>query len=104
MQEVATPKDDYGHNLDFVCQDSDKETYDLTGYTVTLKLWRPATSGTLFLEEECAIDDVAAGTCHYVVQEGDFDEAKTYVGELELTATGKVESMIPVRIIVTESG
>jgi len=109
MQEVVTPKGDYGHDLNFTCQDSAGTVYVLTDYTVTLKLWRPATPGTLFLEGECDIDVAASGTCHYTVQDGDFEEAKTYAGELELTETveeeiTKVESMIPVRVIVTESG
>jgi len=104
MQEVVTPKGDYGHNLNFTCQDSDGDAYNLTNYTVTLKLWRPATHDTLVLDEECTPDDEASGTCHYTVKSGDFDTAETYAGELELTATGKKESMIPIRLIVTESG
>lgn len=104
MQEVVTPKGDYGHNLNFTCQDNSGTAINLSGYTVTLKLWRPATPGTLVLDKECTIDVAASGTCHYTVQNEDFDTAETYAGELELTATGKVESLIPVRVIVTESG
>jgi len=104
MEELTTPKGDYGHDLNFTCKDADDSVINLDGYTVTLKLWRPATPGTLVLEEECTIDVAASGTCHYTVQNGDFDDAVTYAGELELTATSHKESLIPIRLVVTESG
>lgn len=107
MEELTIPKGDYGQNLNFTCKDADDNAINLDGYTVTLKLWRPATPGTLVLNEECDIDVAASGTCHYTVQAEDFDDAVTYIGELELTksgGSGHKESHIPIRLIVTESG
>jgi len=104
MQEVITPQGDYGHYLYFTFQDADGDAVIITGYTMILKLWRPATPGTLFMEEECEIIDGASGTLKYLVQDGDFDDALTYVGEVEKTSGSVVESSMPVRVIVTESG
>lgn len=104
METITVPKGDYGYNLAFTVTDADGAAYNLTGYTVTLKLWRPMKPGTLVLSKACTIDVAASGTCHYTVASGDFATAKTYAGELEATATGKVESVKKFRLVVTESG
>ena len=104
MEEIIVPKGDFGYNINFTVTDANDDAYDLTDYTVTLKLWRPSNPGTLILEEECTIDVAASGTCHYTVQSGDFDTTTTYAGELEATATGKEESVKKFRLVVSESG
>lgn len=104
MEELTTPKGDYGHYLEFTFQDNDGNAENITGYTMILKLWRPATPGTLFLEQECEIVNGEAGTLKYLVREDNFDEAKTYVGEVEKTSDNVIESAMPLRLVVTESG
>lgn len=104
MEELITPKGDFGNNIGTSLKDAAGDAVNLTGKTVTLKLWRPAAPGTLVLNEACSVDDPVAGTWHYAVQEHDFDIATTYVGELEITASGVKESSKSIRLVVTESG
>lgn len=104
MQELTTPQGDYGHYLFLTFTDNDGVAVDITDYTMIMKLWRPATPGTLVLEEECEIISGPAGTLKYLVQEGDFDDALTYAGEIEKTGESVCESSMPIRLIVTESG
>ena len=104
MDTIVIPKGDYGFNLSFAITDANGDAFDLTGYTVALQLWRPATPGTLALDEDCTIDVAADGTCHYTVQVEDFDTAETYAGRLLCTASGKEERVKPLRVVITESG
>ena len=104
MQRITIPKSDYGFDIDFTVQDSSGSAYDLTGYTVTLKVWSPGVPGTLLIDDSCTIDDASSGTCHYSVSSGDFDTVGIYHGELELTQAGIVESTEVFGITVSESG
>ena len=104
MDSITIPKNDYGWNLDFTCKKFDGTIKTLTDYTIKLKMWRPGTSDTLLLNASCTIDDAAAGTCHYTIQENDFDTKGRYYAELELTKTGIVESVETFIIAVVESG
>jgi len=102
--QYSVPLNDYGYNLAFTVYESDQETvYALTGYTVTLKVWAPGDEATLIVDAECTVTDAAAGTCTYLVQDGDFAAIATYYGELELAKAGVVESTQPVWLLVRES-
>ena len=104
MDLIAISQGDYGYNLDFSITESDGSVRVLTDYTVTLKMWKPGAKETLLIDGGCEIDDEEAGTCHYAVQDGDFDTRGRYHAELELTKTGIVESTEPFIIAVVESG
>jgi len=84
---VAT--DDYGYSIPFVVQDSTATAFDITDYTVTLKVWAPSDPTTYIIDETCTQDTPASGTCHYTTADGDFDTAGTYLGKLLLTKTGE---------------
>jgi len=90
--DITIPRGDYGFDLDFTIQKDDETPYVLTGYTITMKVWPPDVSGSPILSEACTPDVEASGTCHYTVQNGDFDNAGDYLIEIELTQDGKVES------------
>jgi hypothetical protein len=104
MESLTIPKDDYGYNLDFTIQKADGSEKVLTGYTIKLKMWKPGIPGTLLLDGTCTIDDADAGTCHYTIQEDDFDTKGRFHAELELTKAGVEESTEPFIIYVVESG
>ena len=104
MADLIIPKDDYGYNLAFTVVDSDGDAYNLSGYTITLKVWKPGTPGTLVVEGSCDITVAASGTCTYTIADGDFDTDAQYKMELELTKTGKVESTKNYDILVESSG
>lgn len=90
--DITVSVGDKGYNLDFDVQKSDGSVYDLTDYTVTLKVWYKYSSGTLLMSGACSIDDAPNGDCHYTLQAGDFDVVGDFLWELELTKTGVIES------------
>jgi hypothetical protein len=104
MTVLTVVKGDYGYYLNFTVQDSAAVAYNLSGYTVKFKVWAPSTPGTLVLNGTCAVVVAANGTCRYLVTNKDFLYRRTYVGELELTKTGVVESTKHFIIEVKESG
>lgn len=104
MQKVTVPRGDKGFNLSFTVKDASSSAYSLSGYTVKLKAWTPGSTSSLAVNASCSVDSSAAGTCHYVVQSGDFDSVIRYHAELELTKASVAESTQPFTITVTESG
>ena len=104
MAVLTIPKSDKGFYINFTVQDSAGVAYDLTGYTIKLKVWSPGISGTLLLTGTCNIVNATAGTCRYLIAATDFTIIGTYLAELELTKTNVVESTEPFRITVVESG
>ena len=100
--DLTIPKGDFGYYLNFTVQDSANVAYNLTGYTITLKVWRKDIPG-LLISGDCAIVVAADGTCRYLVVIGAFNQAGTYQAELELTKSGVVESTDNFEIEVEES-
>ena len=103
MASIEIPKGDKGYNVNFTVKDAGGNAYDLAGYTVTLKVWKPGSPASPVVSGVCAVDDAAAGKCHYTVQEGDFDEVGQYYAELEMTQAGIVESTRTYTLSVVES-
>ena len=103
MADLRIPQGDKGFNLAFTVKNSAGTAYNLDGYTVTLNVWKAGIPGTLILAEACTIDVAASGTCHYVVQSGDFDIRGKYKMELELTKTGITESTENYDLTIEES-
>jgi hypothetical protein len=104
MSDLIIPQSDKGYDLNFTVKDSDDTAYDLTDYTVTLKVWKAGIPGTLILSETCDIDSAADGTCHYTIQGEDFDNRAKYKMELELTKSGVIESTKNYDLLIEESG
>jgi len=103
MADLTIPKGDYGYYLNFTVQDSAGNAYNLTGYTITLKVWRQGVPG-LVMSGNCDIVVAASGTCRYMVVSGAFNKAGTYQAELELTKSGVVvESTANFEVEVEES-
>jgi len=92
MSDLTVPQGAYGYNLAFTVQDSTATAYNLSGYTVTLKIWKEDLETDTLVSAACTVDVAASGTCHYAVQSGDFDEEGDYLLGLELTKTGVVEN------------
>jgi hypothetical protein len=103
MADLTIPQGDKGFNLAFTVKDADDDAYDLTDYTITLKVWKAGVPGTLILSEACTPDVEASGTCHYTVQAGDFDSVSKYKMELELTKSGVIESTKNYDLVIEES-
>lgn len=101
---MNVPKGDYGYYLNFIVQKSDGTAYDLTGYTITLKVWRAGSPDILIMSGACDIVTAASGICKYLVASGDFDDLGRYEAELELTKVDVKESTKTFEIIMKESG
>ena len=103
MADLTIPKDDYGYDLTFTVKDSSGDAYVLTGYTITLKVWKHGSSGTPIVDSGCDILVAASGTCTYTIVDGDFDAGGRYRFELELTKSGVVESTRNYEVLVEAS-
>ncbi len=104
METLYFPKNDKGYILTFTITNSAGTVRNLTDYTVTLKVWAADIPGTLVVSGACSKTDPTNGVCTYTPTATDFDAAATYDAEIELTATGIVESTERFQIIVEESG
>ena len=104
MREIIIPKGDYGWDIPFTITNADGTPKVLTDYTIKLKVWAAEDSGSLLIDTACDIDDANAGTCHYTILITNFTTAGDFLGELELTKTGIVESTEIFKIIVKDSG
>lgn len=103
MADLYIPQSDKGFNIAITVQDCDGGAFDLTDYTVTLKVWRKGIIGTPIVDAACVIDVAASGTCHYVVTATDFVTAGDYWVEVEMTKSGVIESTRHYTLEVTES-
>lgn len=104
MADLTIPKGDKGYYLNFTVKDNSGTAYDLTDYTITLKVWSINAPDTLLVSGACSIVVAASGTCRYNVADGDFDTEGTYMLELELTKSGVIESTKAYTVDVVESG
>ncbi len=66
---------------------------DLTGYTVTIRMYKPRTIGDRF-NKVASIVSASAGTWSYAVQDGDMPIFGLYQVKVELTKTGVKESTL----------
>lgn len=104
MADIEIPKGDKGFDLDFTVTDSSGSAYNLSGYTVKLKVWTLGISGKLLLTGSCNITDAVSGTCTYPVVVTDFDLIGKYRAEIELTKTDTIESTESFGLEVMGSG
>jgi len=103
MSDLTVPQGDYGYPLAFTITEDDGTAYNLTGYTVTMKVWFKGRRGDPIVTGTCTNDVEADGTCHYTVVQYDFDSKGDYRIELELTKAGVVESTRHYTLKVEES-
>jgi len=97
-------QNDYGKPITFTLYESDGTTArNLTGYTATFKVWTPGSPTSVILSGVCTVDSEAGGICHYQPVAGDFPTVGLYNAEIELTASGVVDSIIPFTLEVQES-
>jgi len=91
MPHLKVKKDNYGFNWTFYIVDEDTGAVkDISGYTITLKVWDIKGSSLAF-SDTCAITDGPNGVCTYTLKAADTDTEGTYYAELEMTKTGVIE-------------
>ena len=86
---LTVPRGDFGFDINFELTDSECSAFDLTGYTLYLKMWRPGKPKDLLLNGAMVIDgDPLDGLAYYTVVTGDFNIVGKYLAEVEGTDTG----------------
>ncbi len=104
MATLYIKQGDGGYYLLFTVTDSAGTAYNLTGYTIALKVWPCGSpSSTAILTGSCAIVVAASGTCRYALTTTDLVTKGEYDAELELTQSGVKESTETFQIIVSDS-
>ena len=101
-ERYEIPQGFYGRRLNFTVTESDGTVTDLTDYTPVFKMWIPG-SEALTINTECTISNATAGECFVAPADGDFDVCDRYYAEIELQATGIIESSQRFEIVVRES-
>jgi len=104
MITITIPQKDKGYNYTFTITESDGTAFNLAGYTIKLKVWQRGKPDVLLVNGACTIVNAAAGTCTYLLTGTDFTAEGTYLGEIELTQTGIIQSTVNIQVIVQESG
>ena len=103
-KDIYIPKGDYGYNIAFTLYDGTGDVFNPAGYVVTLKVWTYDIPSTLLLTGVGGITSPADGKVYYTIASGDFNTEGVFIGEIELTKAGAVESFRTHVIHVTESG
>ena len=103
MDTLTIPRGDKGYNINFIVTDDLGVVKNITAYTITFKMWNPNSPGTIVTSGSCVIDSGASGTCHYVLTASDMLLVGQYQAELELTASGIIESTKSFIVDVKES-
>ena len=101
---LEIPRGDFGFDINFELTDSECSAFDLTGYVLYLKMWRPGKPKDLLLDGLMDIDgDPLDGLAYYTVVTGDFNIVGEYLAEVEGTVSGVQISWQSFNIEVTES-
>ena len=99
-ESISVVEGDYGYDLEFKVYDAEDNVVDLTGATISIKIYEPGASSSK-VSSTAEIVNASQGECKYTVQQGDFDEAgKVYHVELELDYGNKVVTAKGVTITV----
>ncbi len=85
MTEIKVIRGDFGYTLNFTLKDSNDNVFDLS--TATQLLFRVQNPGLASLKFSSAMSIISAtaGTCKYVVEDGDFDEDGDYNAEIQIS-------------------
>jgi len=101
MANWEVKKDNFGWVQLFTVYNADGTLKNLTGYTVTLKVW---SESTLKFSTGCILDvNPLTGKCTHTVAASNFDTVGPYFGELELTKPGEKLDVKTFTILVKET-
>jgi hypothetical protein len=97
--EIEVWLNDYGYDINFQCTDESGAAFNLTGYTVNIRVALPNASACKFIKT-AVVTDAANGLAKYSTVQGDFDTVGTYEVALIGTKTGSEITFGNLRIIV----
>ena len=101
--KLSVKKGDYGYYLYFHIRDAKGSPIDLVGYTLNLKAWVLGAPGDIKWTITGSIINALKGVSRFEVANTHFTTAGKYVGEIELTKAGVVESTETFDLEVMES-
>ena len=94
MELIPIKQGNYGFNLTFTIYQYPKEkkiVLSLSGYTITLYVWKFKETTLKFSDTCNIVGDGSAGKCTYMVKITDFDTLGHFYAELTLTKEGALE-------------
>ena len=103
MSDLTVPQYDYGYNLTFTVKDNAGVVYNLTDYVARLRIWIGGNRAGTIVNGTCVLTAPTFGTATYTVGSADFRNTGNYMGKIELTKLGIVESTKPFTIQITEN-
>uniref|UniRef100_A0A6M3JGH9 Uncharacterized protein n=1 Tax=viral metagenome TaxID=1070528 RepID=A0A6M3JGH9_9ZZZZ len=104
MTEIIVKKGAYGEDLALTVTDDDDVAIDLSGYTLTLKVWEDYDPDTVLWTLTGTATDEASGEASFAITATDLDEAGVYYGEVNMVETGvSLRKSKTFKIIVKES-
>ena len=104
METLVVKKGDKGYTITYPVTNDDGTAYDLSGKTVTLKVWYPGDPETIVATGACTTGTPTLGICTYTIGASDFASNNVrYEAEIEITASGVVVNTLSFKIVVKES-
>jgi hypothetical protein len=106
MPDLEIPCGDKGYAITFTCKDSAGAARNLSTFTgAKFKMWKSSSPATLLINASASITSPTTGVVSYTLQATDTAFASgSYVGEIELTASGVIDSSGKISIHLSESG
>ena len=95
MADLEVAQHDFGFKFSFTVHKDDDTVFVLTGYTITIKVWKEAQIPVPLFTGNCPILVAADGTCEYTVIDGDLKTSGAFKLELEMTKAGEKVSTVP---------
>ena len=99
---MEVKKGDYGFIIPGRVVKADFTAFNLTGYTVKLKVWTKGNPTPLWTLDG-NVTDAAAGKVEFLVAITHFTQTGRFIGEIELIRAGHVESTRSFNVTVLES-
>jgi len=104
MTEITIKKGAYGEPLALTVTDDDDDAIDLSGYTLSLKVWEDYDPDTVIWTLTGTATDATNGVADFAITVTDFITAGIYYGEVNMVETGvAIRKSKTIKIIVEES-
>ncbi len=104
MADLTVIQNKYGYYISpFTITNADGTAFDLTGYTITMKMWSAGMPNVLKMTGVLAALVEASGTCRYLVASGDFPTSGKFLATIVLTKSGVEDAVLPFTLEVLES-
>lgn len=101
LTQIETVASNYGYPLTFTLQDSAGSAVDITNATLVFEAQLESDTSVQF-NGSMVIDSGSAGTCHYLVKQGDFPIAGQWNVQIIATFAGEVLTWTGITVAVDQ--